>query len=69
MPLKACAMRSSRWRVSSDIEAAREENMRLRRQLGALMVRLSESVAETMVLRAEIERLHQEIERLRAVKH
>jgi hypothetical protein len=55
--------------VSSDIEAAREENMRLRRQLGALMVRLSEAIAETMVLRATIERLHQEIERLRAVKH
>jgi len=55
--------------VSSDIEAAREENMRLRRQLGALMVRLSEAIAETMVLRATIERMQQEIERLRAVKH
>ena len=55
--------------MSSELELAREENIRLRRQQGALMVRLSEAVAETMVLRAEIERLHQEIERLRAVKH
>ena len=62
-------MRSSRWRVSSDIEAAREENMRLRRQLGALMVRLSEAIAETMVLRATIERMQQDIERLKAIKH
>jgi len=62
-------MRSSRWRVNSDIEAAREENMRLRRQLGALMVRLSEAIAETMVLRATIERMQQDIERLKAIKH
>lgn len=55
--------------MKSEIEAAREENMRLRRQLGALMVRLSEAIAETMVLRATIERLHQQIERLSAVKH
>jgi hypothetical protein len=33
------------------------------------MVRLSEAVAESMVLRAENQRLYEEIERLRAVKH
>lgn len=43
--------------------------MRLRRAQGDLMVRLAEAVAEQMVLRGEIERLHQELERLKAVKH
>jgi hypothetical protein len=33
------------------------------------MVRLSEAIAEAMLLRAEIERLRDEIERLKAVRH
>jgi hypothetical protein len=55
--------------VKSEIEAAREENIRLRRGQGELLVRLSEAIAESMLLRAEIERLQQEVEKLRAVKH
>jgi len=55
--------------VKSEIEAAREENIRLRRAQGELLVRLSESVAESMLLRAEIERLQRELEQARAVKH
>jgi hypothetical protein len=64
-----CATRLSRWPVSSELELAREENIRLRRQQGKLMVRLSEAIAEAMLLRAEIERLRDEIERLKAVRH
>jgi len=53
----------------SEIERARDENQRLRRQAGALMVKLSEAIAESMALRAQIDMLRDEIERLRAVKH
>ena len=67
--MRTCATRSSRWPVSSELELAREENIRLRRQQGKLMVRLSEAIAEAMLLRAEIERLRVEIERLKAVRH
>jgi len=62
-------MRSRRCQVKSDIEAAREENMRLRRVQGDLVVRLAEAVATEMVLRGEIERLQRELEQAKASKH
>ena len=55
--------------MKSDIEAAREENMRLRRVQGDLVVRLAEAVATEMVLRSEIERLQRELEQAKASKH
>ena len=55
--------------MRSDLELAREENMRLRRQAGALMVKRSEAIVEQMLLRAQLEQLQQEIEKLKAVKH
>lgn len=48
----------------TDLEKAREENMRLRRIQGDLLVRLAESTAMQMQLRAEIERLRQELQTL-----
>jgi hypothetical protein len=55
--------------VATEIERAREENMRLRRVQGELMVKLSEAIAEQMILRAQLEGVMQELEKLRAVKH
>lgn len=46
----------------TDLEKAREENMRLRRIQGDLLVRLAESTAMQMQLRGEIERLRQELQ-------
>lgn len=48
----------------TDLEKAREENMRLRRIQGDLLVRLAESTALQMQLRGEIERLRQELQTL-----
>ena len=69
MRKKASSFPLKKSRVATEIERAREENMRLRRVQGELMVKLSEAIAEQMILRAQLEGVMQELEKLRAVKH
>lgn len=69
MRKKASSFHLKKSRVATEIERAREENMRLRRVQGELMVKLSEAIAEQMILRAQLEGVMQELEKLRAAKH
>lgn len=69
MQRRASSFHLKKSRVATEIERAREENMRLRRVQGELMVKLSEAIAEQMILRAQLEGVMQELEKLRAVKH